>query len=397
VKHETITTSSQLVQLCERLSAAEAVGFDTEFVSEDSYFPKLCLVQVVAPGLLAVIDPLAVEDVSAFWKMLAARTRPTIVHAGREELNFCLAAVGRPPGQLFDTQLAAGFVSHEYPSGYGGLVRKFLNETAAKGETRTDWRRRPLSDDQIDYALEDVRYLLPLRDNLQQLLQSHQREQWFADEMQSWMGEVQDARERLRWRKVSGISGMSSRSLAIVRELWMWRNKEAQRRNMPAKRVLRDDLVVELARRQSADSNKIRAIRGLSRHVIQNYVSPIAACIQRGLDLPASELPHKQRREMPSQLNILGQFLSPALNSICRSAQIANALVGTATDVRDLVAYRLDFGEAERQEPPALALGWRAEVVGKLIDELLAGKRTIRIKDPHSDHPLAFEPSQAPE
>lgn len=389
--HETITSPAQLTDFCRHLSRAERIGLDTEFVSEDTYRPELCLVQVATERGLAVIDPYLAGDLTAFWQALAEGKHTTIAHAAREELNFSLSACGRPPSRLFDTQIAAGFCSTEYPSSYGAVVTKTLGQKPAKGEQRTDWRRRPLSEAQIDYALEDVRYLLPLHDQLIVQLEGFGRTAWLAEEMNGWIAEVSESRGRPRWRRVSGIGSLSPRSLAIVRELWHWREEEAEQRDRPPRRVLRDDLIVELAKRKSDNPEKIRAIRGIGQHVRRDNVQQVAACIRRGLAAPLGDIERRATQAMPSQLNLLGQFLSPALASICRNANIATSLVGTATDVRDLIAYRLEFGDVEEQETPILARGWRADLVGHLIEELLAGKKSIRISDPLSEHPLAFD------
>jgi ribonuclease D len=392
VPHTSIHSPAQLKELCGRVARADRVAIDTEFVSEDTYRPELCLVQVAIDGELAVIDPFLVKDVTSFWQALAEGRHTTIVHAAREEVNFALAACDRPPANLFDTQLAAGFCSTEFPSSYGSVVTKFLEQSPAKGEQRTDWRRRPLSDPQIEYALEDVRYLLPLHDQLQRKLKKLDRLDWLAQEMDAWLQEVREARTRERWRKVSGIGSLSGRSLAVVRELWRWREQEAERRDVPPRRVLRDDLIVELAKRKSDSPERIRAIRGLQQNVKSPLIQQLAGCIRRGLDAPLDSMGKRPREAMPSQLNLLGQFLSPALASICRSANVATSLAGTASDVRDLIAYRLEFGNASEEEPPVLARGWRAELVGHLIEDLLAGRKSIRIEDPESEHPLAFDP-----
>ena len=391
VTHDTITTPKQLDALCCRLADAGTIGFDTEFVSEDTYHPQLCLVQVVTTDTMAVVDAIALEDLTPFWTLLADRDHQTIVHAGREELNFSLKAIDRRPANLFDTQLAAGLVSSEFPAGYGSLVSKYLGHKPAKGETRTDWRRRPLTKAQIRYAIEDIRYLMPLRDKLHESLVSLDRLAWLTAEMSVWQDEVESARTRQRWHKVSGTASLPSRSLAIVRELWLWREEEARRRDQPPKRILRDDLIVEMAKRRDAEESHIRAIRGLERGAARRSIPELTACVQRGLDLPDSECPRKPRRDMPSQLNLLGQFLSPALSSICRNAQVATSLVGTASDVRELIAHHMGIGNTDSTEPPALAVGWRADLVGNLIDDLLEGKRSIRIQDLQSSHPLAFE------
>ncbi|MES1213310.1 MAG: HRDC domain-containing protein, partial [Singulisphaera sp.] len=261
MKHELVTTDRQLEDLCRSLADAKQIAFDTEFVSEDTYRPQLCLVQVAAAGRLVVIDPLKITDMSPFWRVLAEGGHETIVHAGRQEIEFSLAAIGRVPNRLFDVQIAAGLVGLEYPASYGSLVSKLLGIIAQKGETRTDWRRRPLSDRQLEYALADVDHLAEMREKLGQRLERLKRTSWFDTEMADWLTDVQNAQNRERWRKVSGSSSLPPRGLATVREIWLWREAEAARRNCPVKRVLRDDLIVELARRRSTDPKQIRAIR----------------------------------------------------------------------------------------------------------------------------------------
>jgi ribonuclease D len=201
---------------------------------------------------------------------------------------------------------------------------------------------------------------------------------------------VLDSRDKPRWRRVSGLGSLAPRNLAIVRELWMWRRGEAERRDVPPRRILRDDLLVELAKRKSDTMEKIKALRGMHQGFKPDVISQIANCVRRGLEAPLDDIERPSQEAMPTQLNLLGQFLSPALSSICRNANVAMSLAGTATDVRDLIAYRLGFADAQ-SEPPLLAIGWRADLVGHLIEELLAGKKSIHIEDPLSEHPLAFD------
>jgi ribonuclease D len=180
--------------------------------------------------------------------------------------------------------------------------------------------------------------------------------------------------------------------LAIVRELWRWREDQAEKLNLPPRRVLRDDLLTELARRGTADPKRIRAVRGLHRRDLHQKLPQMSERIQRALDLPQSELPKRLRRNNSTHATVLAQFLSTALASMCRQQQIAPSLVGTVQDMRDLVAYRLHPTTEDKPSAPALAQGWRAEVVGRRVDDLLAGKLSIRIADPTSDQPLVFEP-----
>lgn len=389
MQYEYITTADQLAELCARMRGAQRVAFDTEFVSEFTYRPDLCLIQVECDGSLAVIDPHQVPDVSPFWRQLADGGQQTIVHAGREEYRFCLAAAGRAPQRWFDVQLAAGMVGHEYPISYAKLLQRLVGVKSSKEETRTDWRHRPLTQHQIDYALQDVLHLPAMCELLQQELQRLERQAWFAAETQSWRSGHSESVQRERWRKVTGISSLSPRGLQIVRELWRWREQEAERRDIPSRRVMRDDLLVELARRGKSEEKQIRAVRGLHRRDLEDQYGAISAAIGRGLEAERAPRQKPPRSDYPAQINLLGQFLGTALHSICRRQAIAVSLVGTAQDVKDLIAYELGYSPDD--PPPALITGWRKEIVGQRFERLLAGELALRIQDPHSNAPVVFD------
>ena len=392
LQYESITTPRQLTEFCDALAQAPSIAFDTEFVSEDSYRPELCLVQVAAGDRLAAIDTLAIQDLTPFWERLAAPGHVTLVHAGREDLCFCLRAIGRPPHGLFDTQIAAGLIGLEYPAAYSTLLAKLLGKTLGKGETRTDWRRRPLSTRQLDYALQDVLYLEALREALVRKLEPLGRLPWLQTELDSRHLQLEESELREPWRRLTGIANLSSRSLAIARQLWYWRDTEAQRLNRPPRRVLRDDLIAELAKRATAEPQQIRALRGMDLLDKQKYETAIAECIRQALDVPRESWPAPaERLSNRPQLTLLAQFLAAALGSLCRSQQVAASLVATVQDVRDLIAYRLGLDEPDGALP-ALAQGWRAEVVGRTIEELLAGRLSFHIADPLGEQPLGFEP-----
>ena len=390
--YDLITTSSQLAALVERLAGHSHVAFDTEFVSEHTYRSQLCLIQVAAPGTLAVIDTLKVPELDPFWRLLTEPGRTTVVHAGREEMGFILHAIKARPSSLFDVQVASGLVDHDYPAGYASIVRRFLNLPTNKGETRTDWRQRPLTPAQLEYALDDVRHLEQLWRKLDGKLAASGRTDWMRDEMQAWQNDVEESFIRKRWRRVSGLSGLSRRELAIARELWHWRDSVAESRDMPPKRVLRDDLLVELCKRKSADERQISAIRGMQRSDLRHILGGLSEAIRRGLELPEEECPGGERhRAPPPQLAVLGQFLATAVAGVCRQMHLAPALVGTSSDMRDLLAYKLGYFDDEDDRPPLLATGWRADVVGALVDDLLAGRASLRIGDVRSHDPLVID------
>jgi ribonuclease D len=390
--YDLVTTESQLGALVDRLAAHPHVAFDTEFVSEHTYRSQLCLIQVAAPGTLAVIDTLKVRELDPFWRLLTEPGRTTVVHAGREEMGFILHAIKARPSSLFDVQVASGLVDHDYPAGYASIVRRFLNLPTNKGETRTDWRQRPLTPAQLEYALDDVRHLEKLWKKLEGKLATSGRTAWMQDEMQSWQDEVEESFVRKRWRRVSGLSGLSRRELAIARELWHWRDSVAESRDMPPKRVLRDDLLVELCKRKSADERQISAIRGMQRSDLRHILRGLSDAIQRGLELPDEECPGGEKhRAPPPQLAVLGQFLATAVAGVCRQMHLAPALVGTSSDMRDLLAYKLGYWDGDDERTPLLASGWRAEVVGSLVDDLLSGKASLRIGDVRSHDPLVID------
>ena len=390
MQYDYISTKSELRDFCEDAKSAPSIFYDTEFVSEDTYRPELCLVQVAVEDRLAIIDPYQAGSTKPFWDLITQGEHQTVVHAGREEFRFCWHDTAKRPVNLFDVQIAAGLIGLDYPASYGKLIAKLLGDRLPKGETRTNWRQRPLTDKQLEYALLDVHYLPALRDKITSELEKQGRLEWFEQEITRWQDDLVEAESREKWRRVSGISGLSTKALVIVRELWRWREREAESTNRPPRRVLRDDLIVELARRGKSDQRAVKAIRGIERSGAKRHLAAIGDAIEVALQLPQEEWPRINKRSVPNQVTVLGQFLTTALTSICREKRLAPSIVGTAQDVRDLVSFELGF-HPKNEPPPSLAVGWRSEVIGNSLRDLLQGKIAIRIKDPMSDYPLQFD------
>ena len=384
-----IDNDSQLQKFCQQSAGAKIVGFDTEFVSESRYRPELCLLQVAVDDEYAIIDTMAIDDLMPFWDFLVDGDHVTLAHAAREEFLFCYRACGAYPKKLFDVQLAAGMVGADYPISYGNLVSRSLNKSIDKGETRTDWRKRPLSDRQIAYALSDVIHLKRLYQKLSKQLDKLGRTEWFEDEMEDWQIHLCKTHDEPQWRRVSGISNLKPPALAIVRELWLVRDEVAEKKNRSPKRILPDDLIVELAKRGSADMKRLKAIRGFENRVNRSMLTPILSAIEKANSLPEGQLPKRLPRGKSTNLGLLGQFLSTALNVVCRDQSIAPSLVGTANDVRTMAAWKL--GMISPKDKPALASGWRSEMIGKLIERVLDGTIAIRVDDPKSEEPLKLE------
>jgi ribonuclease D len=245
----------------------------------------------------------------------------------------------------------------------------------------------------VDYAIQDVVYLAEVRDRLIQQLESRGRLPWLDAELEDWLSQLEHLDSRERWRRVPGLANLAPRSMAIARRLWGWREAEAERLNRPPRRILRDDLLVELAKRSVADVPQIRALRGMEHRDKQKYLPAIADCIREALELPRDQWPKPPARAANRpQFTLLSQFVAAALGCLCRDQQLAASLVGTVQDVRDLIAYRLGAPSPDDGEVPALARGWRAAVVGRTIEDLLAGRLSFFIADPLAEQPLGFEP-----
>lgn len=388
LQYESPQTPEQLQRFCDEIAQCPRIGFDTEFVSEDTYRPLLCLIQVVAGDRLAIIDPMVVQDTRPFWDLLTVPGRTVIAHAAREEARFCFRYTGKPIAGLFDTQLAAGFVGMEYPASLGNLVQRLVNKTLPKGETRTNWVRRPLTEDQLTYALHDVTDLFEMHDQLAEMAKKLDRSHWLEEETAIFQQKVIDGETRENWRRVSGASGLNPRQLETVRQLWIWREDRARELDRLPKRVLRDDLLVELARKGSADPQKIRGIRGMERRGLTDQYTAIAKAVQVALDTPDSELPRRPRGSRRVVSPMLSQFLSTSIACISRQHKLAPPIVGNADDVRELLGYELD--RRDHDPKPSLLKGWRGEIVGKTFRRLLAGEIAIRVADVTETQPLEF-------
>ena len=388
MQHESINTADHLRRFCQEIAQEPLIAFDTEFVSEDTYRPRLCLIQVAAGDRLAIIDPIQFAETEPFWELLSEPGRTVIAHAAREESRFCYRFTGKPIAGLFDTQLAAGFVGMEYPASLATLVQRLVNKTLPKGETRTDWGRRPLSRDQIHYALNDVSDLVEMYNQLAAMVDKLNRRSWLDEETGNFQQKIIDAETRENWRRVSGSSGLKPRQLEAVRQLWLWREEQAKKLDRLPRRVLRDDLLVELARRGTTDQQKIRSIRGMERRGLIEQYGAIAAAIQTALDTPEKDLPKRPRGTRRVVSPMLSQFLSTAIACISRQHKLAPPIVGNADDVRELLGYELDH---RQNDPiPALLNGWRGEIVGKTFRRLLHGEVAIRIADVREPQPLEF-------
>jgi ribonuclease D len=386
----TILNVAQLERLVAHMRDCGRFAFDTEFVSEETFEPVLCLIQVATRERLVIIDPLEVRDLSAFWGVVTDPAVEVVMHAASEDLRICHLRAGKLPEKVFDVQLAAGFVGFSYPLSLVNLVGQVLGITLPGSETRTDWRRRPLSTAQREYALDDVRYLLDLADYLGKRIEELKRTSWANVEFRDLVSAVAERAEEDRWRRLPNLNQLSRRGLEAARQLAFWREDDARRRNRPLRQVMRDDLLVGIAKRLPRNARELEALRDFNRPALLGHTNTILAILDRARTVPEDQLPAlSSRPEEPPGVSMVSSMLSAALAQHCAQNQVATALVANATDLRHLVRWH--FEERDESRRPLLLQGWRHEFCGQLLLDILDGRLALRVADPGSEFPVALE------
>ncbi|HEU5115593.1 MAG TPA: HRDC domain-containing protein [Isosphaeraceae bacterium] len=386
-----IETPAELDDLLDHLQTSGRFALDTEFVSEDTYEPVLGLIQVATTERIAAVDPIAIGDLSEFWNLVTGPDVEVVMHAAGEDLRICRFRSGRLPERVVDVQIAAGLIGFNYPLSHGNLVNQVLGVTVSGGETRTDWRRRPLSDAQVRYALDDVRFLLDVSNHLNRRLDELGRLSWADEEYATLKEAVESRDESERWRRLSGIHHLNRRSLEIARRLWLWRLEEANRSNRPIRQIMRDDLIIGIAKRQPASRRDLEALRDFHRPHLMSKANALVALIQEALDTPTDQLPEASERPdtWPGESMVVS-LLSAALHQSCTQNALAPSLVGSVGDLKELIRWHLAGQPAETT--PSLASRWRGEVCGRDLLDVLSGRRSVRIVDPTADVPIVLDP-----
>ncbi len=383
-----ISDAPALDALCERVRANGWFAFDTEFIGEDQFKPKVCLMQAAGEGFCAVIDPLGGLDVAPMWHLFADEKVLAIVHAGSEELRQCRREISRPPANVFDLQIAAGFVGLGYPLSLSRLAKLAIGHKLHKGHTLTDWRRRPLLSEQIRYAVEDVIHLRPLYEEILQRLRALKREPWALEECAAACraaGQDDDSSQKLR--RLKGSGGLSGRQLAIAHAILDLRETLAAELNRPVRAVIKDHLVVEIARGGWSDPGRIRQLRGLS--INRACVDRLARAVEAAKRLPPEAWPVLDSVEDSPQEDALTELLGAVLKTFCSRNKIAYSLLARKQDLRALVRGKTRPGHHGWEN--ALSTGWRREAAGGLSDDLLAGRVAVRIVEAGPESHLRVE------
>jgi len=371
-------------EIAERARAGGRLAIDTEFMSESRYRALLCLVQVAVPepdeGEEAVsthvLDPLEGFDHAPLAEVLADPSVEVVMHAGRQDVPILRREWETEVRGVFDTQVAAAFAGVGAQVGYGGLLADVLGIRVEKGASFTRWDRRPLSSEQVEYARDDVRHLLALSAELQRRLHEGGRLEWAREECRALESATDQRDPAEAWRRLSRVARLKPAARAMARELAAWREETAQEENRPVGSVLNDAPLVEIATRSPRKREALEQIRGVHGGTLSRYGKQILAAVERGQ--AASPIPVDEERG-PRAVGADGPVIAVAealVRQRVSEAKMAYELVASRADITAIVVAARS-GQAEANV--RTLQGWRRDLVGEELLELLAGRRSLAV------------------
>lgn len=389
---EIVTEQARLEEHCGRWRAGGCFAFDTEFIRDDTYDAALCLVQVAADTQVTLIDPTADLDLDVFWELVSDPHVVSVVHAGKEDFELCLRKTGRVPRNAFDVQLAAGFVGHGYPLSLARLVEQLAGKRISKAQTLTDWLRRPLTPEQLRYAAEDVVYLPRIYQRLREEIEAAGRLSWAQEEFLRFEDPTHyRAPPEERAQRLKGSKRLDGLGLLVLERLIEWRDQWAQSRNRPIRALMRDDVLVEIARRRPCQERELEVLRGFPQARNRKVVQELVAIITEACRTPRSEWPIAvSTPEDTPMAKALLDLLAAVMQAICHEERLNWSLLGSPQRLRELLEYH----GGQRKEKPALLRGWRAEFIGRRLLDLLEGRSRIHLSGWPSEPHLHLSPKK---
>jgi ribonuclease D len=374
--HPLITDSATLEQFCSRLREAPFVTVDTEFMRENTYYPDLCLIQMASPSEAAAIDPKADIDLKPLLDLLVEDEVLKVFHAGGQDLEIIYNLTGKTPQPIFDTQIAAMALGLGEQVSYGNLVAAYTSARLDKGARFTDWARRPLDARQLDYAVCDVTYLAELFPKMVERLRKTGRGAWLDEEMERLADPANYANDPDRaWMRLR-LPNRKPEVLGRLKALAGWREREAQDKDVPRGRIVKDETLADLAAHPPRSQSDLARIRGLSAAWASNNIGErLMAALAAAQPLPASEMPPKEaaRPGLTAETTLIADLLKLLLKIRAKEADVAPKLIGRSDDLEALAA-------GVRQGLPILE-GWRFEAFGKDALALVEGRLGFAVRD----------------
>ena len=376
-----ITTDAGLSDLLAQLRATGSFAYDSEFIGELTYIPKLCLVQVATTDHVALIDPLAGIDLKPFWEIIADESVEKITHAGQQDVEPVIRHLGREAKNVFDTQIACGFIGMAYPVALAKLVSELVGAKLGKGLTFTHWDQRPLSHSQLRYAADDVRYLPALRHIIGQRLEAAGHLNWARQEFDAMCdAKLYQFDPDTAYLRVRGATSLSPQGLAILRELVIWRDAMARSHDVPPRAFLKDEILIDLSRSPVKTVEKLSRVRGLPRPVEHAHGTEIIDATQRGLAVPPGKFPFTRHVEPSPTERFRADTLWAAAQCICAGKGIDTALVTSRQEVGEFLRHARD-GRTPSKSP--LLEGWRREALGDPLLALIKGEGKVTLDWSH--------------
>jgi ribonuclease D len=369
-----IETAQSLNSFCAQCRDVAWLAVDTEFLRESTYYPKLCLLQIATPQLVACIDTLAINDIDPLLNLLYDSRITKVLHAARQDLEIFYHLRGTLPQPVFDTQLAAPLLGFPEQLGYTGLVEAFLDVHLAKTHTRTDWSHRPLGEAQLHYAADDVRYLARLYPLLRNKLEQLGRLEWLGDDFAALSEPSQYERPpEQAWLRVKSFQQVRGGRLATLQALAAWRERTARSEDRPRNWLLRDENLLDLAKIQPADPAALAHIRGLNSQVLRKYGEILLQVIADSKGREPSPLPVEHPRSRPSteQGDIVELLLTTA-RVLGDQHAINPALITNRKELERLV---------QGDHTVNVMRGWRRALAGNALLAVQRGELGLRVVD----------------
>ncbi|WP_339708629.1 ribonuclease D [uncultured Sphingosinicella sp.] len=375
--HPLITDTETLAAFCARLAAADYVAVDTEFMRENTYWADLCLIQLASPDEAAAVDPKASGlDLAPMLDLLVEADVLKIFHAGGQDIEIIHNMTGKTPSPVFDTQVAAMALGMGEQVSYINLVASFTGANLDKGARFTDWARRPLDKRQLDYAIGDVTHLIELFPKLLGRLKKTGRGDWLDEEMarlttpENYVNDPWTAWQRIR------LPSRKAEALGRLKALAAWRELEAQRRDLPRGRIVKDETLADLAAHPPGDQEALGRVRGLSKTWTTNDMGArLMEALEAAVPLPESEMPERDagKPRLGSDSVLVADLLKLLLKIRCKEADVAPKLIGKADHLEALAA-------GVREGLPLLN-GWRYEVFGRDALALVEGRLSFAVQN----------------
>lgn len=369
-----ITSTDQLSEAVSQLSVHPFVTVDTEFLREQTFWPKLCLVQLAGPGIELIVDPLAPGlDMKPFYELMANEVVVKVFHAARQDIEIVYREAETIPTPVFDTQVAAMVCGFGESISYVNLVKKVTGSDLDKSSRFTDWSRRPLSDKQLNYALGDVTYLRDIYLHLKAELEATSRSSWLSEEMsaltnpKTYKTEPEDAWRRLKLRV------KNRKSLAVLIELAAWRERLAQSQDVPRGRILRDEALYDIANQAPVTTDRLGELRTLSDGFARSArAKEIVEAVKRGLDQDFKLLPRiPQHQPLSAEATATLELLKVLLKAAAARNRVAPRLIADSSDLEAI---------ATSSEPDVAAMqGWRRQLFGEDALRLKRGELALTL------------------